>query len=293
VPAARFDRIVAVSTSAIPSIEAVGLGLRAPHIRHVLDTRPTVPWFEVHSENYFVDGGPALAALTRVRSTYPVALHGVGMSIASTDSLDRAHLAKLSRLIDRIDPWLVSEHLCFSGADGRSLNDLLPIPYTMEALSHVCARIDEVQHRLRRPIAIENISAYVAFPESEMAECEFVAAVVNRTGCRLLLDVNNVYVNAANHRFDPYAYIDAMPGGAIVEYHLAGFDATDMCLIDTHGAPVADDVWKLYGYTLERFGPRPTLIEWDTDLPAFAVLEAEAKKAQRVLEMRGTHAVAS
>lgn len=214
------------------------------------------------------------------------------MSIASTDPLDREHLAKLSRLIERTDPWLVSEHLCFGGVGGRSLNDLLPIPYTAEALSHVCARIDEVQQRLRRPIAIENISAYVAFPESEMAECDFVAAVVSRTGCRLLLDVNNVYVNAINHRFDPYAYIDAMPDDAIVEYHLAGFDRAGACLIDTHGAPVADDVWKLYRYTIDRFGPRPTLIEWDTDLPDFGVLEAEAEKA-RVLATRGTHAVAS
>jgi uncharacterized protein (UPF0276 family) len=267
-----------------------GLGLRAPHVRHVLAERPQVSWFEVHSENYFAEGGPALATLDRVRADYPLALHGVGMSLGSTDPLSREHLAKLGALIRRVEPALVSEHLCWSGVEGRHFNDLLPLPFTDEALAHVCARVAEVQDFLGREIAVENISSYVAFTESAMPEWEFVAAVVQRTGCRLLLDVNNVYVNAVNHGFDADAYLAAMPGEAIAEIHLAGFDATGPCLIDTHSARVAPEVWALYRRTIARIGPRPTLIEWDLDLPEFAVLEAEAGTAEAILT--DCHAVA-
>jgi uncharacterized protein (UPF0276 family) len=267
-----------------------GLGLRAPHVRHVLAERPRVPWFEVHSENYFAEGGPALAALDRVRADYPVALHGVGMSLGSTDPLSHEHLAKLDILIQRVEPALVSEHLCWSGVAGRHFNDLLPLPFTDEALAHVCVRVAEVQDFLGREIAVENISSYVAFAESAMPEWEFVAAVLRKTGCRLLLDVNNVYVNAVNHGFDADAYLAAMPGEAIAEIHLAGFDATGPCLIDTHSARVAPEVWALYRRTIARIGPRPTLIEWDLDLPEFAVLEAEAATAQVILA--DCHAVA-
>jgi uncharacterized protein len=274
-----------------PAQTAAGIGLRAPHARHVVETRPGIPWFEVHSENYFVDGGPALDTLLRVRDAYPIALHGVGMSLGSVDALDRSHIAKLACLIDRAQPWLVSEHLCFGGVDGRSLNDLLPLPYTDEALSHVCSRIAEAQDALRRVLAIENISSYVTFPESHIHEGAFVAAMAKRTGCRLLLDVNNVYVNSVNHGFDPDDYLAALPGEAIDEYHLAGFDATGSCLIDTHGAPVDPAVWTLYQRAVERFGPRPTLIEWDTDIPAFFVLQEEANRARAILE--GSHVVAS
>jgi uncharacterized protein (UPF0276 family) len=267
-----------------------GLGLRAPHVRHVLAERPRVPWFEVHSENYFAEGGPALAALDRVRADYPLALHGVGMSLGSTDPLSHEHLAKLDILIQRVEPALVSEHLCWSGVAGRHFNDLLPLPFTDEALAHVCVRVAEVQDFLGREIAVENISSYVAFAESAMPEWEFVAAVLRKTGCRLLLDVNNVYVNAVNHGFDADAYLAAMPGEAIAEIHLAGFDATGPCLIDTHSARVAPEVWALYRRTIARIGPRPTLIEWDLDLPEFAVLEAEAATAQVILA--DCHAVA-
>jgi len=275
-----------------PSLPAAAtVGLRAAHVREVLATRPALPWFEVHSENYFADGGPALAALVRIRADYPLSLHGVGMSLGSTDPLDRDHVGKLKRLIARVEPAQVSEHLCWSGVGGRSFNDLLPLPYTEEALDHVCARIGRVQDLLGREIAVENVSAYVAFPDAAMTEAQFVARVARRTGCKLLLDVNNVHVNASNHGFDADDYIAAIPCDAVTEYHLAGFDAKGAQLIDTHGAPVAPEVWALFMRTVARIGPRPTLIEWDTDIPAFAVLEAEARTAQRILET--AHAVAA
>ena len=270
---------------------AAGIGLRAPHVDHVLATRPPVPWFEVHSENYFADGGPALAALERVRADYPLSLHGVGMSLGSTDPLDVAHVAKLRRLADRIEPWCVSEHLCWSGVGGRHFNDLLPLPYTREALDHVCARVGRLQEMLGRTIAVENVSSYYAFPESTMEEGAFVATVAQRTGCKLLVDVNNIFVNAHNHGIDPENYLAAIPSAAVAEIHLAGFATSGSRLIDTHGAPVAAEVWALYQRALERFGPVPTLIEWDTDIPEFAVLQREAATAQSCLE--GCHAVAA
>ena len=273
---------MSAATHRVPA--GAGIGLRAAHVRDVLSMRPRTPWFEVHSENYFADGGPALAALARIRADYPVSLHGVGLSLGSTDPLDGAHLAKLQRLIARVEPSLVSEHLCWSSVDGRHFNDLLPLPYTREALDHVCARVSRVQDVLGRELLVENVSSYLAFADATMPEWEFVAALAHRTGCRLLLDVNNVYVNAVNHGFDPDAYIAALPAAAVAEIHLAGFETTAAGLVDTHGAPVAQDVWDLYARTLARLGPRPTLIEWDTAIPAFAVLEGEAATAQRHLE---------
>jgi uncharacterized protein (UPF0276 family) len=261
-----------------------GIGLRTPHLRQVLAERPAVAWFEVHSENYFAEGGPALAALDRIRGEYPLSLHGVGMSLGSTDPLDRAHLTKLQRLVARTEPLLVSEHLCWSSVGGRHLNDLLPLPYTDEALAHVCARVAEVQDVLGRELLVENVSSYLGFPDATIPEWEFVAAVATRTGCRLLLDINNVHVNAVNHGFDPDRYLAAIPAAAVAEFHLAGFDAAGPCLVDTHGARVATEVWALYRRAVTRFGPRPTLIEWDVDLPAFAVLQDEAAKAQSILD---------
>ena len=269
--------------SATPPTGA-GIGLRTPHVRQVLEERPAVPWLEVHSENYYVDGGPALAALERIRADYPLSLHGVGMSLGSTDPLDRVHLAKLVRLIERTEPALVSEHLCWSGVGGRVLNDLLPLPYTEESLAHVCARVAEVQDFLGREILVENVSSYLAFADATIPEWEFVAAVACRTGCKLLCDVNNIHVNAVNHGFDPDAYLAAMPREAVAEVHLAGFEATETCLIDTHGAAVAPMVWALYRRAIARFGPVPTLIEWDTDIPPLATLLAEAATAQAMLE---------
>ena len=267
-------------------LTGAGIGLRTPHVRQVRDERPAVPWLEVHSENYYADGGPALAALVRIRADYPLSLHGVGMSLGSTDPLDRTHLGKLARLIARTEPALVSEHLCWSGVGGRTLNDLLPLPYTEEALAHVCARVAEVQDFLGRELLVENVSSYLAFADATIPEWEFVAAVTRRTGCKLLCDVNNIHVNAVNHGFDADAYLAALPRDAVAEIHLAGFQATDTCLIDTHGAPVAPEVWALYRRAIARFGPVPTLIEWDTDIPPLATLLAEAATAQRILETR-------
>ena len=270
---------------------AAGIGLRSPHLARVQAERPPVAWFEVHSENYFAEGGPALIALDRIRAEYPLSLHGVGLSLGSTDPLARPHLDKLAKLIARVEPALVSEHLCWSGVAGRHFNDLLPLPFTGEALAHACSRVEEVQDYLGREIAVENVSAYFAFDDSTMPEWEFVALVVRRTGCKLLLDINNVYVNAVNHGFDADTYLAAMPRDAIAEIHLAGFDATGPCLIDTHGARVAPEVWTLYRRTIARIGPRPTLIEWDVDIPEFFVLEAEAATAAAILADR--HAVAA
>lgn len=268
--------------SRIPA--AAGIGLRAAHVREVLATRPATAWFEVHSENYFADGGPALVALDRIRADYPLSLHGVGLSLGSTDPLDRAHLAKLKRLIARVQPGLVSEHLCWSAVAGRHYNDLFPLPYTGEALDHAAARIGQVQDALGCELLVENVSSYLAFADATIPEWEFVATLARRTGCRLLLDVNNVHVNAVNHGFDADAYIAALPAAAVAEYHLAGFEITAAGLVDTHGAPVAADVWRLYERTVARLGARPTLIEWDMAIPAFAVLEAEAATAQRHLD---------
>ncbi|HEY3180407.1 MAG TPA: DUF692 domain-containing protein [Casimicrobiaceae bacterium] len=277
------------ASNRVPS--KAGIGLRAPHVSDVLTQRPNVPFFEVHSENYYLDGGPALAALARIRADYPLSLHGVGMSLGSADPLDRSHVEKLRTLIARVDPALVSEHLCWSGVAGRHMNDLLPLPYTEEALALACARVSELQERLGREVAIENISSYLTFADSTIPEWEFIAALARRSGCKLLLDVNNVYVNATNHGFDADAYIAAIPPDAVAEIHLAGFEESDGCLIDTHGAPVAPDVWALYARTIERLGSRPTLIEWDTDIPTFSVLQGEAATAQRILE--ACHAIAA
>jgi uncharacterized protein (UPF0276 family) len=245
----------------------------------------------VHSENYFADGGSALRALMRIRADYPIALHGVGLSLGSTDPLDFDHLAKLRRLAQRVEPALVSEHLCWSGVDGRHYNELLPLPYTEEALVHVCARVSAAQEFLGRELAIENVSSYHAFAESTLDEAAFVAAVAERTGCQLLLDVNNVHVNAHNHGFDARAYLDAIDPARVAEMHLAGFEDRGGLLADTHGAPVADEVWALYRHALERFGPRPTLIEWDTDIPSFEVLARQAARAQSLIDER--HALAA
>ena len=263
-----------------------GIGLRSPHMAQVRRQRPPAGWLEVHSENFFVDGGPALVALEAIRADYAVSLHGVGLSLGSADALEASHLAKLRRLADRIEPAVVSEHLCWGHVDGRHLNDLLPLPFTDEALSLICRRVDAVQAELKRTILVENVSAYLRFGCDAMAEWEFVAAVAARTGCKLLLDVNNIYVNAVNHGFDPRAYLSAIEGESVDEIHLAGFEASGTCLIDTHSARVAAPVWDLYRESIERFGPKPTLIEWDTDIPPLEVLLDEATKAQAILEAR-------
>jgi uncharacterized protein len=265
------------------SEQHAGIGLRAPHYRELLETKPPVGWLEAHSENFFAAGGPIKQFLEQFRELYPMSLHGVGLSLGSTDPLSMAHLQKVKALADSVEPALISEHLCWGHAGGRHLNDLLPLPYTEEALAHVVSCIGEAQDYLRRRILIENVSSYLQFTDSTIPEWEFVAEVSRRAGSGILLDVNNVYVNSVNHGFDPEDYLAAIPGDAIGEIHLAGFDRADECLIDTHGARVAEPVWALYRKALQRFGPKPTLIEWDTDIPELAVLLEEAEKASNIL----------
>ncbi len=263
---------------------AAGIGLRAPHVAELCRSRPQIGWLEVHSENYFVEGGPALSALESIRADYPISLHGVGLSLGSADPLDAEHLARLARLADWIEPSAVSDHLCWSHVDGRNLNDLLPLPLTNEALTLLCDRIDAVQSALHRPLLVENVCSYLRFADDAISEWDFVAAVAAKSGCKLLFDVNNCYVNAVNHGFDPRAYLAAIPSDAVAEIHLAGFDDGGPCLIDTHGSRVAAPVWELYRIAIGRFGPKPTLIEWDTDIPALDVLLDEAAKAQAILD---------
>ena len=261
-----------------------GIGLRPPHYQAMLATAPSVSFLEVHSENFFGDGGQPLKYLRRFREDYPISTHGVGLSLGSTDPLDADHLRKLKRLVDAIDPVLVSEHLCWVGVNGRFLNDLLPLPYTQESLEHVVRRVGELQDFLNRPILIENVSSYLEFVDSTIPEWEFVREVASRSGCQILLDVNNIHVNATNHDFDALTYLDAIAPGSVGEIHLAGFQDTGEVLIDTHGAAVSNEVWHLYEHAIARFGAVPTLIEWDTDIPVLDVLLGEAEKANRVLE---------
>ncbi len=277
--------------SSIPQSRA-GIGLRTAHYREILDTLPDLGWLEVHSENYFGRGRP-LWFLERLRAHYPISLHGVGMALGAARRLDAEHLRRLKSLIARIEPGLVSEHLSWGAVEGRHLNDLLPLPYTEEALAHVCAHIMQVQDFLGRRLLIENISSYVRWRHDTIPEWEFVAEVARRSGCGLLLDVNNIYVSAVNHGFDARLYLAAIPGARIEEIHLAGFDEGEQCLIDTHGKRVAEPVWQLYRETVARLGPRPTLIEWDTDIPALEVLLDEAARAQVIMTPKAEHALAA
>ena len=281
--------------SAIPV--RAGIGLRTPHQRQVLAERPDVGWLEVHSENFFARGGQVLNVLERARSHYPLSLHGVGLSLGSADPLSAEHLSLLKGLVQRFEPGLVSDHLCWGAVGGRHLNDLLPLPYTEEALAVVCRNVGAAQVVLGRQILVENVSSYLQFCDSSIPEWEFLAEVARRSGCGILLDVNNIYVSSVNHGFDALAYLDAVPPQAVQEIHLAGFDSNGACLIDTHGKPVHGPVWNLYGEALSRLGPVPTLIEWDTDLPALEVLLDDARKAQEILDEWSmpevTHALAA
>ena len=260
-----------------------GIGLRAPHYREVLDGHPSLGWLEVHSENFFGGGAP-LHTLLNVREHYPISLHGVGMGVASIAPLDQAHLSALRRLCDTVEPAAVSEHLCWNSAAGLVINDLLPFPYTQEALSHVAIRVEQVQEKLGRQLLVENLSSYLSFAHNEMTEGDFLAELTNRTGCGILFDVENLYVNMRNLGVDAKAFINTIPAEAVKEYHLAGYSVRDGCLVDTHDNPVYPEVWELYEYCLQHIGPRATLIEWDSDIPALPVLMGEAAKAQSRLE---------
>ncbi len=275
------------ASHALPCV--AGIGLRAPHYREVLQQLPGIGWVEVHSENFFGGGAP-LHTLLRVREHYPVSLHGVGMGLASTGPLDPQHLSALARLCDAINPAAVSEHLCWNSSEGTVINDLLPFPYTQAALSYVAARVEQVQEKIGRRLLVENLSSYLSFAHSEMSEGEFLAELSRRTGCGILFDINNLYVNARNLGVDAGAFIRNVPAEAVAEYHLAGYSERaginegESCLVDTHNNPVYPEVWRLYEDALRHIGVRPTLIEWDADIPALPVLLAEAAQAQSRME---------
>jgi uncharacterized protein (UPF0276 family) len=272
-----------------------GIGLRSPHYAAFLEARPALPLVEVHSENFF-RGGRHLDVLLQVRRDTPVSLHGVGLSLGSTDPLSERHLAQLKRLADRIEPALVSDHLCWSSVAGVYVNDLLPLPCTHEALAHVAERVERVQEALGRRLLVENVSSYLEFARADMPEWAFLAALTRRTGCALLLDVNNIYVSVRNHGFDALAYLAAIPPESVAEMHLAGYSVNRVplegggdaeILIDTHSGPVAEPVWALYEQALQRIGARPTIVEWDADLPSLDVLLDEAANAERRMHAHG------
>jgi uncharacterized protein (UPF0276 family) len=272
---------------ASPQITGFGLGLRTEHYADFLNAdflngRPAVDWLEVISENYMVPGGKPLAHLDRIRADYPMVMHGVSLSIGSTDPLDRAYLRELKALTRRIEPAWVSDHLCWTGVDHHNLHDLLPLPYTEEALRHVAERVLQVQEALGRRLLLENVSSYVSFEGDEMSEWEFVAELAQRADCELLLDVNNVYVSSVNHGFDAKAYINALPRERVRQIHLAGHEDHGDHLIDTHDHPVCDAVWDLYAHTTRRFGAVPTMIERDDHIPPLAELLAELDHARVV-----------
>lgn len=265
-----------------------GLGLRVEHYRDLFDHTPRtdwrVDWFEALSENYMVEGGPPLANLARVREHWPIVLHGVSLSIGSVDPLDRRYLQRLKSLADLTQPAWVSDHLCWTGVDGVHLHDLMPLPYTEEALDHVAARVRQVQDFLQRRILLENVSSYVAFHASQLSEAEFLAEVARRADCLILLDINNVHVSAINHGFDAGAYLDAIPVERVQQFHLAGHDHGDGLIIDTHDAPIVDPVWNLYAQAVRRFGAASTLIERDDRIPPLAELVAELDRARAIAE---------
>lgn len=265
-----------------------GVGLKPEHYTTIIETNPDVGFFEVHAENYMGAGGPPHRFLTQIRDRYPLSLHGVGLSIGADQPLDRDHLQRLKKLIDRYSPGLFSEHLAWSSHEGAFFNDLLPTPYTNETLTRVSEHIDEVQDTLDRQMLLENPSTYLAFAESTWSEIDFIAEAARRTGCGLLLDVNNVYVASTNQQWDPIRYINDFPLAAVQEIHVAGHaresdDEDGPLLIDTHDRPVDKIVWDLFEHSLARLGATPTLIEWDADVPAWMVLKAEAERAEAIM----------
>jgi uncharacterized protein (UPF0276 family) len=266
----------------------VGVGLRPPHYAEVLERGARgalgIDWFEAISENFMVPGGRPRRILDEVRALAPVALHGVSLDVGSVDPLDAAYLDSLAALAGRVEPAWISDHLCWTGVGGSKLHDLLPLPHAEPAVTHVAERVARVQERLGRRIALENVSSYARFAADEMPEWEFLVRVAERADCGILLDVNNVFVNACNHGFDARAFLDRVPPARVFQIHLAGHSVAGPLRIDTHDARVCDEVWELYAYALARTGPVSTLIEWDDRIPPLATLEAEAAKARAVLD---------
>ena len=272
---------MSVSPSVSPSL-GFGLGLRVEHYQTILDTRPPIDWFEILSENYLVPGGKPLHYLDRIRTDYPVVMHGVSLSIGSSDPLDLDYLKQLKQLADRVEPAWLSDHLCWTGLNGTNLHDLMPLPYTEEAIEHVAARVRQVQDVLGRRILLENVSSYVSYTQSEMSEWEFVRAILERADCLMLLDVNNIYVSSYNHGYDARAYLNAIPVERVQQFHLAGHTNHGNYIVDTHDHPVIDPVWDLYAHAVRRFGRVSTMIERDDNIPPLDELLAELDQARAI-----------
>ena len=285
-PAFPTDSLMTHATPAGLPFLGFGLGLRPPHYHAIIDTRPAVDWFEILSENYLVPGGKPLHFLDRIRADYPMAMHGVSLSIGSTDDLDFDYLRDLKALAERVEPAWISDHLCWTGVHGGNTHDLLPLPYTEETARHVAARVSVVQEFLGRRILLENVSSYASYADSSLSEWEFITLVSELADCLLLLDVNNIYVSAHNHGFDPHAYIEAIPAGRVRQMHLAGHSIGEHLLIDTHDSPVCDPVWALYAAACQRFGPVATMIERDDDIPPLGDLMAELDRARAIARQR-------
>jgi uncharacterized protein (UPF0276 family) len=288
---------VSLRFPALPVIGLAGASFKQEHLSAILAEGGQRGFFEVHAENYMGAGGPPHRALERLRRDYPVSLHGVCMSIGAPQPLDRAHLARFKNLVERYEPALVSEHLAWSTHETTYFNDLLPLPYTQATLELVCDHIDQVQNAICRPLLLENPSTYISFRESTISETEFIRSIAQRTGCELLLDINNVFLSATNHGFSALEYLSDFPLASAGEIHLAGHsaqkdDEDDLLLIDSHDGPVADAVWKLFEIVVARAGPIPTLIEWDSNIPGWPVLKAEAAAAQLILDRCRTIACA-
>jgi uncharacterized protein (UPF0276 family) len=267
-----------------PRQASAGIGLRQDHSSEFLNEKQPVAWLEVHAENYLNFNTPAFHILERLREDYPISLHAVNLSLGSSDGIDDDHVRRVKALIDRINPFLVSDHLSWGRIDGYYLNDLLPVPYTPEALALFESTIVRIQDIFKRPLLIENPSSYLQYKTSEMEEADFLATLVHRTGSSILLDINNIYVSCCNHGWDADAYLKAIPPAKVKEIHLAGHSLQGNIRIDDHGSHVCDDVWDLYQKSINLFGPVPTLIEWDTNVPALKILIAEASKAQSILD---------
>ena len=259
-----------------------GLGLRVEYYETLLATAYPVDWFEVLSENYMVEGGRPLQYLERFRERYPLVMHGVSLSIGSSDPLDTGYLGELKKLADRIEPAWISDHLCWTGVDGTNLHDLMPLPYTAEALQHVVERVRRVQDVLGRRILLENVSSYVTYAASALTEWDFLAEVARQADCLILLDINNIYVSARNHGFDPHTYLAGVPADRIQQFHLAGHEQGDALIVDTHDAPIVDSVWNLFGEAVRRFGPVSTMIERDDHMPPLEELLAELDQARSI-----------
>lgn len=264
-------------------IQGVGIGLRAQHYQHILNTKPDTPWFEALTDNYMGDGGQPLDYLEKVRANYPVTFHGVGMSLGSAGDLNQDYMQCLKLLKERFQPTWISDHLCWSASGKHTSNELLPLPYTEEAIMHMAGKIRQAQDYLGERILVENVSSYIAYKDSAMTEWEFINAIADEADCHTLFDVNNIYVNARNHGFDAQDFIDGINAERIREIHLAGYDDQGTHLLDTHGRPVHPPVWSLYERAIQKLGPVPTLIEWDTDIPEFSILQREANKADDIL----------